>query len=81
MAVGLVRECHRDHLCVSTVNQLYNHRANEFRFFLCPETGGKTLEEVDFIFQKTAFIFKTEDIKHQDDERRKSEQIETNAYY
>lgn len=29
-----------------------------FVFFLCPETGGKTLEQVDFLFTKNAMAFK-----------------------
>jgi len=33
-----------------------------FVFFLCPETGGKTLEQVDFLFTKGALAFKTLDI-------------------
>ena len=44
------------------------------RFFLCPETGGKTLEQVDYLFQKPladskrADLENTEDgdVKHQD---------------
>ncbi|KIW98367.1 uncharacterized protein Z519_00027 [Cladophialophora bantiana CBS 173.52] len=27
-----------------------------FVFFLCPETGGKTLEQVDFLFSKSGFV-------------------------
>jgi hypothetical protein len=32
-----------------------------FIFFLCPETGGRTLEQVDYLFQKGALAFKTID--------------------
>jgi MFS family permease len=33
-----------------------------FVFFLCPETGGKTLEQVDFLFTKNGLAFKSLDI-------------------
>jgi hypothetical protein len=28
------------------------------RFFLCPETGGKTLEQVDYLFTKNPAVIK-----------------------
>jgi hypothetical protein len=31
------------------------------RFFLCPETGGKTLEQVDYLFTKTPAMIKGSD--------------------
>ncbi|EXJ75521.1 uncharacterized protein A1O5_00027 [Cladophialophora psammophila CBS 110553] len=33
-----------------------NIMAVAFVFFLCPETGGKTLEQVDFLFSKSEFV-------------------------
>ena len=38
-----------------------------FVFFLCPETGGKTLEQVDYLFTSNALAFKT--VSHQDIEQ------------
>ena len=32
-----------------------------FVFFLCPETGGKTLEQVDFLFSHSAFVNKMQE--------------------
>jgi len=34
-----------------------------FVFFLCPETGGKSLEQVDFLFTRSALAFKTVSIE------------------
>lgn len=35
----------------------------QVRFYLCPETGGKTLEQVDYLFTKEALAFKSLDLE------------------
>lgn len=51
------------------------------RFFLCPETGGKTLEEVDYLFQKPLAVSKGADLadleSYGEDKDERAPQIET----
>ena len=46
-----------------------------FVYFLCPETGGKTLEQVDYPFTSNALAFKT--VSHEDVEQNWDEKAET----
>ena len=40
-----------------------------FVFLLCPETGGKTLEQVDYLFQKTMAVSKNGELDSVDEEK------------
>jgi hypothetical protein len=47
------------------------------RFFLCPETGGKTLEQVDYLFTKGALAFKAADMDDEEGSGSGREKQET----
>jgi MFS family permease len=53
-----------------------------FVFFLCPETGGKTLEQVDYLFTKTGCVIgmkKADQDEEEGDEKRIEERVEMKA--
>ena len=64
LGLGAERKHYRYRLCVSTFTPTLEPLANVIdRFFLCPETGGKTLEQVDYLFQKPLAISKNADLE------------------
>jgi hypothetical protein len=46
--------------CRSIISDLHHKFSSQIlsRFFLCPETGGKTLEQVDYLFTKNPAMIK-----------------------
>ena len=54
-----------------------------FVFFLCPETGGKTLKQVDFLFTKGPLAFKSleiDDVEGNGEEKRQGGTIEVENF-
>jgi formate/nitrite transporter FocA (FNT family) len=53
-----------------------------FVFFLCPKTGGKTLEQVDYLFTRSGFLSgmkKADQDEEEGDEKRIEERVEMKA--
>jgi hypothetical protein len=52
---------------------------SNIRFFLCPETGGRTLEDVDYLFGDGKLAWKTYNIPRAEQEERSAVWAEKTA--
>ena len=51
--------------------------ANIFVFLLCPGTGGKTLEQVDYLFPRKLAVSKSPDVESMEDAKEQGEKATT----
>jgi hypothetical protein len=75
------RKCLRSLLRVSSYlpEHLQGDADSHIRYFLCPETGGKTLEEVDYLFGDGKLAWKSYNIPRAEQEARAAVWLEKSA--